>query len=1662
MEKTKKSIWQKALTYLLAALTVFTTLFSSSSGLGTNVHAAETRQVKRIYSSNYTDKYGMKSNTQISAAATLKGGTNWSIIVMDNGNLAYCVEPEKGLIDNAAYSEKKNSLTDNQQKLLGRIFLYSYTQTPADITNLDSYMPQYLATQLLVWEVIVGQRNDSFEYVSNGYAKVSSMIDKFNDKAVCDNVRKYYNAYESAIKSDGKTITFAYDDPNIADDFPFNANDDGTYTFTDKNAQLNNFDVTVTNGSVVSKNATQLKIKANYNQKAQIHFVQNNCNESGERSGFTVFSDGKNQDVGEAKADPREYYVYLKGVETGNVEIKKTADNGSVVGFKFEITNDDGYKATGVTQTGGYLYFKDLAPGKYTITEKPTPEQRLNYNSVLSKVVFVNPGKTTTVNFNNTHRTGHLSVAKYSEDNIVEGIGFQLMSYYLDNNDNEVVVKLYDTLYTDENGYVEWNDLPYYSGNHDLFYEIAEVSKPDKYIDPVFYIPGYDDNVSFDTVNFNLLGDDIAVSCYNELKRSDVLIVKKDYETGETVPREGTEFQIYDANGELVILTDDDDNSVSTFATDSTGKIKLPEPLVYGSYQLVEVKAPEGYVIDPTPVNFSVTQDGAVVTVEKKNSEQKANIVVTKVGDSFSTVINGEDDTYKPEFAEANLSGAVFDVIAAQDIYYSSGKVRIEKDTVVDTITTGEDGTATSKDLYLGDYCVVERKAPEGYVLNNTVYLVTLEYAGQEVPVYSSMFSVDNAYQQVKINVSKYIESNEDFNIKAENAVQYVNFGLFAAEDIEAADGSVIPADGLIEEIGLNADFTTSFNTKLPFGKYYVKEISTDEHYILSDEVYEFEFSYEGQDTTTVEIQTDEFTNELKKGSVEGLKVDADTNVPLSGALIGLFSGDETEFTEDNAILTETSAINGKFSFSDIPYGAYQVAEIKAPTGYVLTEEVFPVNIDEDGQLIEITIKNEAIKGSVTVNKFDSETDKPLSGAIFTVYKDYDNDGKYNGIDEEYGVLTENADGTYTLSGVRYGDYLLKETKAPEGYVIDENYYSFKIRKDGEVVIISNDESTDKFYNKPITGDVKGLKINSDDKSALGGALIGLFGGDETEFTAKNAIKTVTSDKNGKFEFKNIHYGNYLVAEIKAPTGFVLTDKTFPVIIANDGDIIEITMENKPIKGNVEGMKVGEENEPLSGALIGLFVDDESDFTEDTAIATVETAEDGYFEFKDILYGKYIVAEIKAPTGYILSDKTFPVNIDEDGVTISIEIENNKIYGDVEGIKVGESGEPLSGAVIGLFSVDETDFTVDTAIATVETTEDGKFAFKGIEYGEYIIAEIKAPVGYILTDEKFPVVIDENGKIIEVTIANNNIYGNVSGIKLDEADKPLSGALIGLFYKGETTFSEDTAIMTDTSDNNGFFEFKKIKYGEYVVAEIKAPTGYVLTDEIFPVVIDENDETISIEIINTEIKGSVVVNKYDAETDTPLSGAAFSVYLDRNSNGIVDDNEYIIGVLSEVSKGVYKLTDIPFGEYILKETLAPDGYLIDKGNYAFVIDTDGKEVVVTNSDSSDRFYNAQTTTTVTTTTTTTTTSTTTTTTVTTTETTTSTETTTETTTTTEITTTSPEITTVTITSETITITTTPSPHTGDTKGKAIPTVITLGMLSLGAIILTKRKKNTNA
>ncbi|WP_418490769.1 SpaA isopeptide-forming pilin-related protein [Frisingicoccus sp.] len=748
---------------------------------------------------------------------------------------------------------------------------------------------------------------------------------------------------------------------------------------------------------------------------------------------------------------------------------------------------------------------------------------------------------------------GKIAIIKHTDDGETqietpeEGAVFEVYlksaNSYADAKDSER-----DLLTCDENGFAQTKDLPYgiYTVKQTSGWEGRELMKP------------FDVFINSDGQTYRYLINNANFESY-------IKIVKKDAETGNTIPYAGAGFQIYDPNGELVTMTFTypEVTTIDTFYTTADGELITPQTLEYGTgYSLVEVQAPYGYVLNSEPVYFDVVQEDSseesgitVIEVVRENVAQKGTITVSKSGEVFRSVTEA-GGMYQPVFAVGSLEGAVYEITAAEDIYTLDGTLRASKGEVVDTITTGADGTATSKELYLGSYEVKEITAPYGMVLNDEIHSVELIYAGQEVAVTETSTSFYNERQKVEIDLTKSLEVDENYGVGNNGEIFDVSFGLYATEELTAADGTTIPADGLIEVITLDENGHGKAVSDLPMGSYYIQEINTNAAYLKNETKYPVVFEYAGQDTAVVSITANEgeaIENDLIYGAVSGKKSDEDGNA-LGGALIGIFKTGTEEFTTETAIATTTSEDDGSFSFAKVPYGTWIIREIESPTGYVLSDEEIPVTISKVDEVVEIELVNAFITGSIELTKVDEDyPENKLTGAVFEVYADKNGDGKLDDGDELLGEMDELGDGVYQMSDLRYGKYLVREKTAPEGFLLDKNVYPVSIEEDGKVYTVENEAGVG-FINAAQKGSLKIVKTSSDKKvEGFSFRVTGTNGYDQT-------FKT---DKNGEIFIEGLRIGEYTVSEVSdsVSSGYILPADKQVTIKVDETAIVEMHNE---------------------------------------------------------------------------------------------------------------------------------------------------------------------------------------------------------------------------------------------------------------------------------------------------------------------------------------------------------------------------------------------------------------------------------------------------------------------------------------------------------------------
>ena len=1010
------------------------------------------------------------------------------------GDSCYCIEPGVSLYTGDKLSKEAESFWDNYPSkynktidpdtikvYLGRIMQYGYTgKNSVDWVSTNSSKADdcanHLATQLLVWETVIGERDENFNHVDatkHGKHNIKEIIS--SKHPLRSKIFSHYSRIEKSVKQHTTVPSFASRSKSKARSVELKWNGKNySATINDTNGVLSNYDFSGS-GLTFSKSGNSLTITAEKAPKDDVLITVNKKNS--QRKAVITWTDekigpqsGQLQDIvtfGQSVSDPVKAYLNVK-VSLGNAKLMKVSEDGEVSNVRFHISGN-GISKDVTTNANGEINIANLAPGNYQISEYTD----VKYVPQETQTVTIVSGQTASVQFSNVLKKFRVNVTKQDYEKghaqgdaklsgAVYGLfkGNDLVAQYTTDQNGSFTTDYFvcgtdwtireispsegyllnDTVYrvgADPRDYnIEYNTAPdmtvmeqVIKGKISIIKHTddgeTQIETPEKGAEFQVYLKSSGSFVNADKderdtivcdedgfastkllpygvytvhqtkgwdgrekitdfdVFINTDGKTYKFLINNKNFESYLKVVKLDKETGKRIPYEGAAFEIYDSNNHRITMqyTYPQVTSIHTFYTNKDGYLITPERLPYGYYTLKEVQAPYGYVLDDTPIPFVISQENAstdtgvtVVKVKARDVAQKGVINITKTGEIFSSV-EENIGVYTPKYSVGNLKGAVFEVYAAEDITTLDGTVRYEQGTLVDTVTTDNDGVAKSKELYLGKYTVIEKTAPNGYVHNATKYDAELTYAGQNVSVTSTDLSVYNERQKVSVSLKKVMAEDKTFSIGNNGEITSVRFGIYADEDIKASNGDVIPKDALITFANCDKNGNISFDCDLPVGfKWYVKEIATDMHYILSDTKYEFDTEYQGQDVKVIDIKVNNdkaIENNLIYGSVKGLKVDRETQEVIKGATFGLFKSDTAEFTEDKAILTAVTDENGIFSFSNIPYGEYLIKELKPADGYLDNEDVFTVTIKDNEQVVELTAINDKVpelKTTATVN----------------------------------------------------------------------------------------------------------------------------------------------------------------------------------------------------------------------------------------------------------------------------------------------------------------------------------------------------------------------------------------------------------------------------------------------------------------------------------------------------------------------------------------------------------------------------------------------------------------------------------------------------------------------------------------------------------------------
>lgn len=938
------------------------------------------------------------------------------------------------------------------------------------------------------------------------------------------------------------------------------------------------------------------------------------------------------------------------------------------------------------------------------------------------------------------------------------------------------------TITTDANGYAITKRLPYGT------YTVHQTKGNNKY----YFVDDMEITISENNANYHKILEDSPIEFY-------IKMVKKDADTGNTVNVAGTTFELYDDNGSKIsfnIMTSSGMQTIDSFTTDENGCVYTTEKLLKGNYTLVETKAPDGYVLDSTPVQFTVSEDtytadgGAeFILVEKSDKAVTGQLTVTKVGEVLDEYKGGlyvNPDEKGFTYREGSLSGAKFEVYAAEDIYTADNQKdtagnrnkHYSKGELVTTLVTGTDGKATATNLPLGKYKVVEVEAPDGFVLNPDEQVVTLVYVDDKTPVVNEALTFSNDRQKVELSVSK-------LDSETRKPVAGAEFGLYAAKDIVNADGKVIVSkDTLLEKSVSDSNGLIQFVKDYPLGSYYAKEIKAPAGYASNDEVIDFTAAYQGQNVKSVKLSA-EFLN--SPTHFEFTKTDITNGSELTGATLTVLD------KNGNVVDTWTSDAREAHVIKRLVVGeTYTLREEYAPYGYLKATDI-QFTVKDTGEVQHVNMKDEVARGSIVVTK-DGEIvsdatirkeywnnfvfnflKRNLSGVTFDVYAKEDilsvdglNTVYYKAGDKISTIVTDEQ-GIARIDNLPCGKYYLIETKTIDGFILDNTPI--------EADISYIDQNTNVVYagmnvtNERQKVQISVIKTDSETKKVLEGAVFGLFTKEDIVnadgkviVNADTQIEKAVTGKDGKVTFtSDLPLGQYYVKELEAPAGYVKSDKVIDVDATYKGDNVKVieleaAFENIPIKVEFSKTDITGEKE-LPGAKLSV-IDSEGKIVE----SWISEAGKSHV-IERLPVGKYTLREESAPYGYkVAVDVTFEITEtseiqkvimkDEQAVGRIIINKTDSVTGSpIEGV-VFEIRDK-DGKVLDTLTTDKNGYAESKLLPICTYNKDGSYK----EDIHYTVIETKAANGYILDETSYDVVLkySDNAPVcIEETVKLTN------------------------------------------------------------------------------------------------------------------------------------------------------------------------------------------------------------------------------------------------------------------------------------------------------------------
>ena len=1046
-------------------------------------------------------------------------------------------------------------------------------------------------------------------------------------------------------------------------------------------------------------------------------------------------------------------------------------------------------------------------------------------------------------------------------------------------------------MFTDERGYACSIPIPY--GR----YIVRETTTPHNFMPVDDFIVTVTENSSTPQVWRVLLDDEF---------KAKLKIVKQDDETKQPVLLANTEFKVYDLDAKKYVeqVTTYPNTVVhKSYFTDENGYLILPESLKCGNYRIEEVSAPDGYTQNTQYVEIKVDKNtayqmdsvsgDAIITVTYENHPVKGKLVIHKSGETFKS--------FKKDFVyeETSLEGAEFEIYAAEDIFTPDHQVDEQgnrhviyaKDTLVKTVTTNKNGEAVIRDLPLGKYRVKETKAPSGFALNPDSQEVSFIYKDQNTPEIEEKLEFSNERQKVELSVEKQ-------DAETGKALKGATFGLYNKEAISSGDKVIVKADTLLQEITSNEKGKAAFTLDLPLGRYYVKELQAPAGYVSSDEILEFDATYQGQDVKTIKLKS---VKKNRPTTVEVTKADITTGTELDGASMSVLDKD------GNVIDSWTSVKDSPHVIKRLQVGkTYILREELAPYGYLRATDV-EFTISDTAEVQKVKMEDEVPVARLLVNKKGEFLDSVslldnakgmiehlfnyvtgnLTDVTFNVYaaeaiRAADGvSADYYAADELVGSITTDGNGIAQMDNLPLGRYYIVEKETAHGYVLDNEprYVDLTYRdQDTPLVTYSAD-----WQNARQRVQVEVLKKEKDSDKVLSGAIFGLYAADDIVSSkgkvllAKDTlIELKTTDEDGKIQFvADLPVDSrYYIKELAAPDGYVTDQEPQEFTFEYQGSgtsVAEYAFTFEDEQTTVELSKADlTDKKELPGA--SLKVTDEDGNTVDEWVSKEEA-----HIIKGLIVGKkYKMTETKPADGYVTAESI------EFTVENTKEVQKHQMLDDVTKVEISKKDITDSSEVPGakLIILDKDGKKVESWTST-----DKPHMVEKLPVGEYTLREEQAPDGYLIAEDvKF--TVKDTGKVQKVKMKDAHPYGKLVIKKTDSTSKAaLPGAEFELREKESGKVVEKLVTDKTGTATSGKLPIATYKNGkvektvEYILVETKAPNGYELSSKKEEIRFEYKDgKTKVIEIVK-EIKNTKSPSGSTPTGNSPKTGDSTNIWL---------------------------------------------------------------------------------------------------------------------------------------------------------------------------------------